>query len=204
MSELKKSKQLAKIVAVDGLETGIQRIVIRYDRLDQPKLGQSAGNLKKNIDEATANKVKALKVGDEVVIEKTQTDDGKFWNLTGIADKSTFVPREKKEWVKGSGGFQKSSYDSLGPVIGMLFNNAVLIAIKNIRQDDNNYILDKAKELLVLNREFDAYVRRVLEDKNNDDIKVGAMMVDKVKQVEKEFNDDWSPSADDEVENFFE
>ena len=132
MAQLRTSQQLAKLEEKlnEGKDTKAHKYGVQYQRLDDEmkKVGNKAYKLVGQWTEEELLLMKALKVGDEFVVNKKEYEytaaDGTTktgWNLASIAPKETFKPKEKKEW-KGKGG---GGYDAVGQQVGNCVTNAI-------------------------------------------------------------------------------
>lgn len=138
MTELRKSQQLAKFegkLPAEGEGTKGHRFGFLYQRLDDEnkKSGNKAYKLAAQWTAEEKVLLSKLAVGDEFVVNKEEveykTADGETkttWNLTSVATKDTFKPKEKKEWKQG-GGFKKGGWgsDNISAKIGGLLHDAV-------------------------------------------------------------------------------
>ncbi len=131
-------------------------IELTYKRLDgqNPGAEMKTGAFVAALDQESKD---AIKAKGQFVITKTKS--GNFWNLTKVADVSTYVEKATSGYTKGgySGGTKSggSSYNTAGIKVGAVLHDSValagtgatILAVKKI-----------AEELLKLSYELEANV----------------------------------------------
>jgi hypothetical protein len=154
------SKQKVRLVGHQATKRGKgDYLEITYVRLDGQATGAEVktGAFIATLDEESKDLIKA---GGEVVITKTKS--GNFWNLTKVADVSTFVEKPasgyNKSYAGNSGGYtakNAGNFNNAGIKVGAVLHDAVALAGIGATTAKVKTI---AEELLNLSYELEANV----------------------------------------------